>query len=199
VRKTHRRALVATGFLLLLGLSACGSDPKQPAVATAQSQGAASPKSSANAVTQYVDAQRKWVGCLRQEGYNVPDPDAKGHVDLAAFFASAKLKKTDPGFLAAQKKCASLQTELPAELEPSQPPLTAEQLENRRKYSQCMRANGMPNWPDPDAKGDYPQDALGGELTKEQQEANIRALQICEPVLDGKPPTTPNPSQVAQG
>jgi hypothetical protein len=38
-----------------------------------------------------------------------------------------------------------------------------------------------------------------GELTPQEQAANLAALQICDPVLDGRPPTTPNPNDVPKG
>jgi hypothetical protein len=191
------RTFVAAGLLLLgLALGGCGGDPAQPAVASAEDKPSAGPSPTADALTQYIEAQRKWVGCLRQEGYNLPDPDAKGYVDVGSFLVSSKLPKTDPGFLAAQKKCVSMQATVPAELEPSVPPLTPEQLENSRKYSKCMRAHGMPDWPDPLPDGGYPD---GFNPTEEHPGDNVKALQICEPVRDGKPPTTYDPNNVPKG
>ena len=195
---THRRGLAASGFLLLIALSGCGSDAGDPAVASAASGPAPAASPKGDAITRYVDAQRQWVACMRKEGYNVPDPDAKGFVDLGAFLAAAKMPKTDPGFTAAQQQCASVRATVPAELLPSQPPLTPQQLENRRKYARCMRENGMTGWPDPGADGEFPADKVG-EMTTAEQADNIRALQICDPVLDGRPPTTPNPNDVPQG
>jgi hypothetical protein len=155
-------------------------------------------------LTQYVDGQRAWVRCVRKQGYDLPDPDTKGEVDLRAFFEAEKLAKTDAGFNTALDKCRAVQPTLPPELQPTLPPLTAEQIENQRKYSRCMRANGMPDWPDPGPDGEYADDAFskgvfGRQQTKQEQDANIRALQICDPVLGGKPPTTPDPNQVPQG
>ncbi|MEU8076647.1 hypothetical protein AB0B31_14470 [Catellatospora citrea] len=193
-----RNAAAATGLLLLLALAACGDTPAPPAVASAESPVAPTTTTAQSALTRYVDAQRAWVGCLRKEGHNVPDPDAKGHVDLAAYLATAKIPKTDAGFVAAQRACASLNATVPAELEPRQP-VTPQQLEYRRQYAKCMRDNGMPTWPDPGPDGEWPQDGFGGELTPAEQEANMRALQICDPVLEGKPQGEYDPSKVVNG
>jgi hypothetical protein len=130
-----RLYLTIAGIVLVLGAGACGSSADPPRVATAGSAApAGAPSATSNAVAEYVEAQRAWVKCMREHNYNLPDPDAKGRVDLAAFLASAKLPKTDAGFVAAQQACRSFQQPVPAELDPV-PPLTTEQVENRRKYA----------------------------------------------------------------
>jgi hypothetical protein len=198
-----RRQLTITGIALVLGAGGCGSAAGSPSVATAASgtpaRAPSAPSASTNAITQYVDAQRAWVKCMREHHYNLPDPDAKGFVDLGAFLAATKLPKTDAGFVAAQQACRSFQQPVPAELQ-SIPPLTAEQIANRRKYAKCMRANGMPTWPDPGPDGEWPATgALGGTLSPAELAGNERALQICDPVLDGKPQGSFDPSKVGQG
>jgi hypothetical protein len=194
-----RRHLTIVGIALALGAGACGSPAETPGVATAAS-GTPAPSPTANVLAQYVDAQRAWVKCMREHNYNLPDPDAKGFVDLGAFLAETKLPKTDAGFIAAQQACRSFQQPVPAELGPSIPPLTAEQIANRRKYAKCMRANGMPSWPDPGPDGEWPATgALGETLSPAEAAANERALQICDPVLDGKPQGSFDPNKVGQG
>ncbi|WP_144120866.1 hypothetical protein [Catellatospora sichuanensis] len=197
--REHRNAAAATGLLLLLGTAACGDAPASPTVASAETPAAPTATAAASALTRYVDAQRAWVGCVRKQGHNIPDPDAKGHVDLGAYLAGAKIPKTDPGFVAAQRACADLHATIPAELEPRLPPLTPQQLEYRRQYAKCMRDNGMPTWPDPGPDGEWPLDGLGGELTPAEHDANQRALQICDPVLEGKPKAEYDPTKVVQG
>jgi hypothetical protein len=185
-------------FVLVSALAGCGGPAEEPGVATART-GAPPPSASGavDEIARYVEAQRAWVRCLRQEGFSdVPDPDARGQVDLSAHGGR---KKTDPAWLAAQMACRDLQREVPAALLPTLPPLTAEQIRWRREYAACMRANGMPSWPDPEANGDWPDDMLSGELSEQEQDANERALQICDPVLSGRPPTTYDPSKRGQG
>jgi hypothetical protein len=188
------------GAALLFGIGACGTSTGTPSVATAESGAAtAKPSATLNTLVQYVEAQRAWVKCIRQQGYNLPDPDAKGFVDLRAFLTDAKLPKTDPGFLAAQRACISFQQAVPSELR-SLPPLTAQQIDNRRKYAKCMRANGMPSWPDPGPDGQWPSTGAFGEpLSPAEQAANERAIQVCDPVLEGKPPASFDPSKTGHG
>jgi hypothetical protein len=196
-----RRQPRAAALLLTVGLvtasAGCGTGDA-PTVASAASPGAAaSASTTADPVAQYVESQRAWVKCLREQGFSdVPDPDAKGQVDLGAHGGRAK---TEPRWLAAQETCRQFNAEVPAELEAKLAPVTAEQLRWRRAYAACMRANGMPRWPDPGPDGQWPENMIEGELTAQEQANNIPALQICDPVLQGRPPTTPDPNNTGQG
>jgi len=193
---------VVGGVALVLGVSACGSGADAPAVASAPTRPAVSASAGAttNAVTAYVDGQRAWVKCMRKQGYDVPDPDSKGFVDFGAFLATAKLPKTDPGIVAAQVACESVQKPMPAELS-GEVPLTAKQIGYLREYAKCMRANGIPTWPDPGPDGEWPNaGALGSETQSDAQESdNERAIQVCDPVLAGKPKASYDPSKKAEG
>jgi len=192
-----RAAIVAAGITLSLFLASCG-EADEPAVATAATGGpAASASAAGGVVAAYVAMRRKWAACMREQGFDWPDPDAKGQFTISA--DTNRKWKADPRVGAAHEACKQFQTEVPAELEPELEPLTPEQIGWARDYAKCMRENGMPDWPDPDVNGRMPQDQGGGELTPQEQAANIRALQICEPVTQGRPKTTPDPNATYQG
>src|SRR5688572_25085545 len=97
-----RRSVVAV-VVVALGLAGCSSTAAPPQIATAQSPGAPSATPSVSSVVaQYLEAKRKWVVCMREQSFPLPDPDAKGNVD----FSKANLPvKTDPKLLAAMQKC----------------------------------------------------------------------------------------------
>jgi hypothetical protein len=181
--------------VLILALAACGAEDQQPAVATAGDPAARPSGSAATAgvVAEYVEAQRQWVNCLRERGFEVPDPDAKGHVDLRA---PGVPKKGDTGWMEGQKACAKYNVPVPEELE-ERTVWTAEQITHRRAYASCMRENGIPDFPDPQPDGNFPQDSR--QQTEQQAAAQFRAGQICDPVLDGQPPTTPDPNATTRG
>ena len=197
-RQAHAAALMLT--VGLAGASAgCGSGGDPPTVASAASprHGGADERDRGPGRAVRRGASEPGSGAfVSRASPDVPDPDAKGHVDLSAHGGRAK---TEPRWMAAQKSCRQFNIEVPAELEPKLPPLTAEQLAWRREYAACMRANGMPRWPDPGADGEWPENMLPGELTAQEQANNIRALQICDPVMQGRPPTTPDPRNTGQG
>jgi hypothetical protein len=191
------RALrLGAALALVLAAAACSGDAEPPTVATAGGV-SASASPGGDAVAAYVETQRQLAKCFREQGFDVPDPDAKGNIDLGP--AMGGRKKTDPKVLGAWEACKEFSVPVPEELQERVEPVTPEQLANRRAYAKCMRDNGMPRWPDPRPDGSWPEDTQSGELTPQEQAANLAALQICDPVLDGRPPTTPNPNDVPKG
>ncbi|GAA4674989.1 hypothetical protein [Phytohabitans rumicis] len=194
-----RAAIVAAGITLSFLLAGCGGD-EAPAVATAATGGptaSASPGNGSGSVAEYVEAQRKWVACMREQGFDFPDPDAKGQIHFSD--DDNRKNKANPQNIAAQEACEQFQMEVPAALEPEEEPATPEQIANRREYAKCMRENGQPDYPDPDANGNFPQNWGSGEASPQEQAVTIRAMQICDPVLQGRPEGTPNPNATYQG
>jgi len=192
-----RVALLAAALLVLATvLAGCSGGGGDPTVATAATGGptpAASPTS--DAVARYLEAQRAWVGCLREQGYpDIPDPDARGRVAIDA--QTNRRLKTEG--LAVLERCRKHNVEVPAELQERREPVTPERLARMRGYAKCMRDNGMPDYPDPRPDGEWP-DFGARELTPQEHRANELALQSCDPVLEGRPPTTPDPNRTAQG
>jgi hypothetical protein len=194
-----RRGLFTVGACVMLALAGCGGG-ESPGVATAAT-GDAKPTVSAtvasNVVEEYVAGVRKYVQCMRGAGINLPDPDAKGKIDYTAVNRRGSLKR-DPKFLSASEKCAGLLPALPAELEDKGPPLTEEQIRYAREYAKCMRANGVPGFPDPDSDGNFGRVA-NENPTEQEAQAQFRAGQICDPVREGRPPTTPDPNATGAG
>jgi hypothetical protein len=146
-------------------------------------------------VTQYVAEVGKFVKCLRDAGLNVPDPGPRGQIDYSALGPNPK---KDPKFLAAQQKCAGMLPPVPKELEEKQPPLTPLQIARAREYAKCVRAHGLPDFPDPDAEGHWPE-REPVQMTEEETRRSFLATQTCVPILDGRPPATPDPNASAQG
>jgi hypothetical protein len=99
-----------------------------------------------------------------------PDPDANGELR-----GPAHEKQNDPKFQAAQEKCRSL---APGGEHQKSDPATVEQM---RKFSQCMRDNGLPDFPDPDAGGQ-----LRGAGHEQQDNPTYRAaMEACRQKLPG--------------
>lgn len=135
---------MALGLLLALSLAGCGGGGNDgDGVATAGGSGASA---TANAGRPGSGNERepllKFSQCMRDNGVpNFPDPEFNegGGTNISA------PQGTDPQKVdAAQAKCKQY---LPNGGEPQKiDPAVVEQL---RKYSQCMRDNGIPNFPDP--------------------------------------------------
>jgi hypothetical protein len=172
---------VVTASVMAITLAGCGGEGDAPKVPTAggDSASAASGKTAApgggDDVSAYVNAQREWVNCLRENGVDAPDPDAKGQVD---FGDNAALKK-DTKFLNASEKCASLVAAVPESLEnANQPKLTPQQIKVKRDYADCMQKNGAPDFPDPGPDGT----AQGSEWDQTSAGAK-RATRVCAPII----------------
>jgi hypothetical protein len=109
---------------------------------------------------------------MRDNGVpDFPDPDANGQ-----FRGPGHDKQDDPKFRAAMVKCRHLAPG--GEHENTGDPAFVEQM---RKYSQCMRDNGVPDFPDPDANG-----RLRGPGHEQQGDPRFRAaMETCRQKLPG--------------
>ncbi|MFI5893072.1 hypothetical protein ACIA5D_23480 [Actinoplanes sp. NPDC051513] len=127
------RTVFSIGLLALgLSLAGCGGgdDPAaQPSTASTENKAV------------------KYSECMRQNGVpSFPDPDANGRIQLRAEPGSDLNPQSDT-FKQAQEKCKEYAPEgAGAQGNPQQ---QADML----KFVQCMRQNGVPNMPDPQADG----------------------------------------------
>jgi hypothetical protein len=117
------------------------------------------------------EAARAYAQCIRDNGVpDFPDPDANGQLR-----GPAHEKESDPTFRAAQEKCRSL---APGGEHQRSGPAFVEQM---RQFSQCMRDNGLPDFPDPDADGQ-----LRGAGHEQQADPTFRAaMAACRNKLPG--------------
>lgn len=87
------------------------------------------------------------VTCARAHGDpTLPDPVIDSH-GRATFPPG-----TQPPSQATQQACQSIYNRLPASDRGSAIP----DIQMEIKFAQCMRAHGLPDWPDPNSNGDYP-------------------------------------------
>jgi hypothetical protein len=187
-RGTRRVLRVAAASALALTLAGCAGDDdakKVPSVAGGTEGGAAKTSASAarDDTAAYAQSQRAWVGCLREKGLDVPDPDARG---VVTFRDGASLKK-DPAFLDAQQKCGHLSMPVPESVVLAQrPTLSPEQIDTRKRYATCMQHNGAPDFPDTGPEG-YA--VIGAEWNQQSASAQ-RATRTCAPII-GAPADPP--------
>ncbi|MFI8291826.1 hypothetical protein EAO71_16275 [Streptomyces sp. ms191] len=198
--RTNRVLLAAAASVMAFALTGCGGDDGAAKVPTADgggssaSAGATGGKDGAGGkdeIAAYVDGQRAYVTCMRKNGVDLPDPDARGRIDYGTGGNALTLKK-NPKFVAASQKCASLAPAVPESLEKADnPKLTPEQLKTRRDYAACMQKNGAPDFPDPGPDGDW-----GGSSGSEWNQTSAgarRATRLCA-AINGDP-TDPPPAK----
>ena len=126
------RTLLATG-LLVLATAACGGNGGKPSAVPSTTD------RNAQAV--------KYSQCMRENGVpSFPDP-VDGRIQLRAEKGS-DLDPESAGFKKAQETCKQYE---PAGL--GQQGQNGQQQAQALKWVQCMRQNGVPNMPDPQADG----------------------------------------------
>ena len=160
-RSRRRRIVIAAvAAVALLGIlalaTACGS-------------------SSSDKTASAKDEQQKalqFAQCMRNNGVpDFPDPDPDGR-----FRGVGHEAEGDPKFRAAQEECREL-----APGGEHQKPGDPAFVEQMREFSQCMRDNGVPEFPDPDAEG-----RLRGRGHEQQDDPKYRAaMEICREKLPG--------------
>ena len=140
--RTRTVGLVA--LALALGPAACArGGTNDPQVASAQTAKPKASTSASAAATDDPDAPLKFAQCMRAHGISwFPDPNS-GKTSIMIPKGQDHTK-----FDAAQEACKQY---LPNGGDRPKP--SAEELENARKMAQCMRENGIPNFPDPNPDG----------------------------------------------
>jgi hypothetical protein len=131
LRRTGLPAAALAGLTLLAACSGGSSNPATDA-------GAGSARSSALAYSR----------CMRAHGIKAfPDPNSQGGLSLSAGPGTG-IDPSSPQFKAADQACRSLMPG--SNLSPAQ---QAAAKATALRYSRCMRAHGIPDFPDPNSQG----------------------------------------------
>jgi hypothetical protein len=188
--------------LALLAAGCGGSSPNGSAVAnlgttTVATTTAAASSSAPTTAQTKTDAAFAFSKCMRASGVpNFPDPQTSGGSTRLSIGPGSGIDPNTPTFQKAQTKCQKL---LPNGGRPSQQDIQkAEQ--QALGFSKCMRANGVPNFPDPQFQTNG--GALGirlrvggpGSGFDPNSPAFQKAQQTCGSLLPGGKKFTPPPS-----
>jgi hypothetical protein len=152
-------ALAALAAALLI--SGCGGSSSNGGIAhlgsNTRSRTASSVGAASNGSGSPEAAALAFAGCMRSSGVpDFPDPKAGGGF---LFHTGAGVDPSSPAFEAAQGKCKKFLPPGPG----SGPPPSAPTLARWLKVAQCMRHNGISNFPDPRTTApSNPRAVLGG-------------------------------------
>jgi hypothetical protein len=132
LRRAAASAAVLAGVALLA--AACGGG-SAPATSTSTGQGASTTTSNTDGMP--------YTQCMRAHGLpTFPDPSSQGKPFGAQSWQQAGIDPQSPQAQSAQRACARLMpTPSPAQL--------AQMTTELVRYAACMRAHGVPNFPDP--------------------------------------------------
>jgi hypothetical protein len=150
-----RRSFLVAGVVAagVLGLAACGSSPSSPGVASAGSTTTTAASTSLSGAASGASDKSegrllKYSQCMRAHGISdYPDPSSVGSVRVT-IHPGSDLNPHDPQNVAAQEACKAFS--------PGGNPTPAQEAAsnaNALKYSQCMQANGIADFPDPNGEG----------------------------------------------
>jgi hypothetical protein len=139
MRSSSVVVVIAAG--LVLPAAGCGGSSK-PRAASAQQNGAVA-----------------YARCIRSDGVpNWPDPNSSGVFDKSKL-TSQQLGASSSRVQAAQTACRRL---LPNGGNAPTPAQVQQVRALSLRFSQCVRARGLPNFPDPDSTGRIPDPASVG-------------------------------------
>jgi hypothetical protein len=138
---TKLRPLTGLALVALFSLiSACGSTA--PA-------GSGSGSTGANNTAAHAQKAVKFAECMRSNGVSqFPDPGASGKLTIDAVANGSSLDTNAPAFKQAISACKHLE---PAGFMGSQ--RSSQQQQAALKFAQCVRTNGVPDFPDPIPNG----------------------------------------------
>jgi hypothetical protein len=162
-----RRAVVA--LVALLAVAAGCSSANHPRTA---------PSPSANDATVALSVGREFAQCARQHGK--PDfPDPAIQEGVLAFPGATKEDQ-----VAVQDACAAILQRVPAAMVHQAHAASPEEMTKLRQFAQCLRGNGMPEWPDPVADGTFP--IVGTPLEAEgKSQRLLDARKVCDKYMSG--------------
>jgi hypothetical protein len=129
---TRRLPLAAVALIAIAAsIGACGSSA--PAGSGTDSSGATAQKAV------------RFAECMRSNGIgNFPDPSASGDFTIDAIANGSSLNTSTPAFTQAISACKHLE---PAGFMGA--PRSPRQAQAALRFAQCIRANGVPDFPDP--------------------------------------------------
>ncbi|MGH2717962.1 MAG: hypothetical protein ACRDJU_05225 [Actinomycetota bacterium] len=131
----------------------------------------------------------EWTSCIQGQGdpnQSVPTIDQYGDIDIRIPVANNDLSK---GVHDLTAPCSNYLSAASSALRNGQPMPSPPSQATEVKYSQCMRANGIPSYPDPEPNGDTNFNGTGVDPTSPQFKSvnDLCSAKLGIPSLDTPP------------
>ncbi len=147
---------------------------------------AAGPSPTAMTSDQILAIGREAAQCMRNHGIaDFPDPivDGQGRLALPSGPQADHVKQEMSANPEAERACQPILDRVPLAGDQSEGPVSQEDLANLLKFAQCVRQNGVPEWPDPKPDGTFP--LSGTRLEAEGKSARLLgAWRACKQYWD---------------
>ncbi|WP_329088202.1 hypothetical protein [Streptosporangium sp. NBC_01469] len=146
VRRTSATAVLLTTVALVSGACSSGDEPGRTRTVASVAPGAGSTSAATQAPQEKADVLA-YAKCMRENGMpDFPDPQPGGGLALPS-----GVDPNSPEFRKTEDKCRHFMGPDQEKRDGEETWPSAEKL----KYAQCMRDNGVPRFPDPDAQGGF--------------------------------------------
>jgi hypothetical protein len=188
LRRTGTAALAAAVAVALAALAAgCGGSSGQGVAKVPSTQSTDNSTSSSGASGKPNPNAMALSACMRKNGVpNFPDPDSSGHIKLtsgrSANGQTTGVDDNSPEFRKAQQACQKL---LPSG-KPSRQQQQKEQ-QSMLKLAQCMRAHGVPKYPDPRVNPNGGSEMTMGEDVNPNSPQFKAAQATCQKLVPNSP------------
>jgi hypothetical protein len=148
--RSNLRPLAALALVALVPLISAGCGSNAPSeTGTASNSGSGSSSRSAGTTSSAREKALKFARCMRDNGVSAfPDPDASGELTIDGIANTSSLDPNTAAFENAISACK--------DLEPSGftgHKRSAQKQEIALKFAQCIRDNGVEDFPDPTPDG----------------------------------------------
>src|SRR5215472_2926655 len=144
-------AIIMISACAATGGAACSGSGSGHRGATTQSGGTSQGVTAQGGTAQSVTVLRELARCIRGHGMpGWPDPVINPLTGGADFPPNAPRVP-----VSIQHACQSIANRLPPDAQATQPP-SAVGMQGLLRFARCLRSHGIPNWPDPNALGEFP-------------------------------------------
>ncbi|MFE5487314.1 hypothetical protein [Streptomyces sp. NPDC056527] len=204
--RTNRLLMAAAASVMAFALTGCGDDgggggkiPTAESGSASSGTGTGQPPAAGGGdqaeIAEYVAAKRKWVACMREQGFDYPDPGPLGQIETDG--DTNRAMKKNPKFTVAQEKCKEFNVTVPMAVEKAmRPKMTPEQIKTAREFADCMQNNGAPDFPDPGPDGYPTVNENDGVQDWDPSTAGAkRAGRVCAPIKGDDVPVNPPPAK----
>ena len=175
---TRKGSTVLAALLLTAAVAGCdlGGSPSSAQPSPSSSLG----KQQIRAIAQ------EWVQCLRERGLTrMPDPNVAddGRVTYPGTGYDFKADfQRHPDIVQA---CKSIIDRIPESLRRRGSDLSADDIRKLTEFAKCVRSKGAPEFPDPNASGDF--NLAGTPLANERPQVRMdRAFDACKGIWSGE-------------
>ena len=197
--RTHVKRLLTVVPALALVVAACSSSPDTGGVASLDDTATATTTSAQDAQVSAEDAMLAFTQCMRDQGIDMADPTFDGRGGFGIQIQPGAEGTFDRQKMdAAQQACQQYLADVQQSFDRSDPSEMEDQLVT---FAQCMRDQGITDFPDPDLSDFGPGTGTGPQVQTGDEEAGAGGILTVGPFqgVDFSDPAVQAAAEACQG